>query len=179
MRAIGRMLAAMSSLASAGLHTNALAPATIAFYATAATVIPVLFLAIAVQENLFEEMIRVGDAPAQATRPGKWLSLTMLRLAAAFLILIAGTGAEGTALFELCVGNDLLFTRFYVLVALMLLVVAVAYTPFVRLANVAADIFVLPFVGDPEPMPDQPASGQSPGQQPFETDGQTGQDGPA
>lgn len=62
------MLAAMSSFAllAHGARAAALAFNT-AFYATAATIIPVLFLAIAVQGRAFQEMLkarRLSHPPA-------------------------------------------------------------------------------------------------------------------
>jgi hypothetical protein len=114
------MLAAMSSLASAAIHTSPLAPPGIAFYAAAATVIPVLFLGL-VQGKTIENLLGSGSLPAG------------LRLTAAVVILLAGSAAEATALIELCVGTDIPFTRWYVLAAVMVLTAALASTPVMRL----------------------------------------------
>jgi hypothetical protein len=119
------MLAVMSSFALTGLHSRPLDPSSIAFYAAAATVIPVLFLAL-VQGKAIENLLGVGEVPAS------------LRLTVAGVILLAGSAAEATALIELSVGTDIPFNRWYVFAAVMVLVLAVASTPMMKLFELIA-----------------------------------------
>jgi hypothetical protein len=66
------MLAAMSSLASLAHGARAAAPAFNGlFYATAATIIPVLFLAIAVQGPLYGDLLKASDAALRRFREHK------------------------------------------------------------------------------------------------------------
>ena len=104
------MLAAMSSLASL---THAAAPARPAFnglfYATVATIIPVLFLAIAVQGRAYEGLMRaIGAIAVRAGRTGRpgrrqfaAYMITMALLPIPALILIYGAAGEIVAILAL------------------------------------------------------------------------------
>ena len=66
------ILAAMNSPATLGPGQTALTPASLAFYATAATVIPVLFLAIAVQGPAYQTMLKAAIASARSGPGAGW-----------------------------------------------------------------------------------------------------------
>jgi hypothetical protein len=107
------MLASMSSLASLALGAHAAAPAFNGlFYATAATIIPVLFLAIAVQGPLYGDLLKAFDAALRRFREHKagsspprlvlrlWIG-SVLASSAAVAILIVTVGGEIEALLSL------------------------------------------------------------------------------
>jgi hypothetical protein len=107
----------MTSLASLAHGTSAAAPAfNTAFYATAATIIPVLFLAIAVQGSLYSDLLkastktldrfrerRAGSSPPQRALRAWMASLLVSVLASctAITILIFGVTGEIQALASL------------------------------------------------------------------------------
>jgi hypothetical protein len=126
----------MTSLAHAGVHLISLTATRVAFYATAATVIPVLFLAIAIQGNVLEDVLSAGSPPAPARDPrrqprrqpglvGRWL-----RVITAGAILWAGSTAEVIAMLQLFSDTDTTQAHVYVLVAVIILVVALAARPY-------------------------------------------------
>jgi hypothetical protein len=107
------MLAAMSSLAFLTYGARAAAPAFNGlFYATAATIIPVLFLAIAVQGPLYSDLLKAFDAVLRRFREHKagsssprlllrlWIG-SVLASSAAVAILIVTVGGEIEALLSL------------------------------------------------------------------------------
>jgi hypothetical protein len=107
------MLAAMSSLASLAHAARVAAPAFNGlFYATAATIIPVLFLAIAVQGPLYGDLLKASDATLRRFREHKagasprrlvlrlWIG-SVLASSAAVAILIVTVGGEVEALVSL------------------------------------------------------------------------------
>jgi hypothetical protein len=107
------MLAAMSSLAFLAHGARAAAPAFNGlFYATAATIIPVLFLAIAVQGPLYGDLLKAFDAALRRFREHKagasprrlvlrlWIG-SVLASSAAVAILIVTVGGEVEALVSL------------------------------------------------------------------------------
>jgi len=107
------MLAAMSSLASLAHGAPAAAPAFNGlFYATAATIIPVLFLAIAVQGPLYGDLLKASAATLRRFREHKagssprrlvlrlWTG-SVLASSAAVAILIVTVGGEIEALLSL------------------------------------------------------------------------------
>ena len=68
-----RMLTGMSPIAAGAAHTATPALNT-ASYATAATVIPVLFLGLAVQGGTYENLMKAfGEAFRRWMVPGRWL----------------------------------------------------------------------------------------------------------
>jgi hypothetical protein len=112
-RAVTAMLAAMSSLASLAHGARVAAPAFNGlFYATAATIIPVLFLAIAVQGPLYGDLLKASDATLRRFREHKagasprrlvlrlWIG-SVLASSAAVAILIVTVGGEVEALVSL------------------------------------------------------------------------------
>jgi hypothetical protein len=107
------MLAAMSSLAFLTHGARAAAPAFNGlFYATAATIIPVLFLAIAVQGPLYGDLLKASAATLRRFREHKagasprrlilrlWIA-SVLASSAAVAILIVTVGGEIEALLSL------------------------------------------------------------------------------
>jgi hypothetical protein len=107
------MLAAMSSLASLAHEARTASPAFNGlFYATAATIIPVLFLAIAVQGPLYGDLLKAFDAALRRFREHKagasprrlvlrlWIG-SVLASGAAVAILIVTVGGEIEALLSL------------------------------------------------------------------------------
>jgi hypothetical protein len=107
------ILAAMSSLATLAHAAAPPAPAFNGlFYATAATIIPVLFLAIAVQGPLYGDLLKASDAALRRFREHKadpspprlvlrlWIG-SVLASGAAVTILIVTVGGEIEALVSL------------------------------------------------------------------------------
>jgi len=94
----------MNSLATLPPGQTALTSASLALYATAATVIPVLFLAIAVQGPAYQNMLQASVARVRsqpgARGPRRVLGnvVSWLLLAAAYVILIAAGAGELGAL---------------------------------------------------------------------------------
>jgi hypothetical protein len=124
------------------------------FYVTCATVIPVLFLAVAVQGRTFESVLRNYRTADRAsaedlalkmrgvwTRRGRAKQVWLNRMGssnvrasnaalAATWIMLAGTVGEFIALVSLYRGSEVTSGRATVLVATLILVVAVAAGPF-------------------------------------------------
>jgi hypothetical protein len=146
------MLAAMSSLASLARATASAAPAfNSTFYATVATVIPVLFLALAIQGRMYEQLLRTAlwfTRTKRAALPLRSLRDIHLSLVAAvrliwlaivtvnsllwliaLLIPAAGFVGEAAAVIALYQGHDDSSTRLGVLVATLFLLLAVATGP--------------------------------------------------
>jgi hypothetical protein len=107
------MLAGMTSLTSLAHGTIAAAPAFNGlFYATAATIIPVMFLALAVQGSLYNDLLkasvgalgrfnaRSGDASPRRRALRAWTA-SILASGAAITILIFGVTGEIEALVSL------------------------------------------------------------------------------
>jgi hypothetical protein len=122
----------MTSLARAGIHLIPLTPTRVAFYATAATVIPVLFLAIAIQGNVLEHILRAGDSAARARYPRRQpgIASRWVRVITAAAILWAGSTAEVIAMIQLFADNDTAMAHTYVLAAVIILVAALAARPY-------------------------------------------------
>lgn len=106
----------MSSLASlAQHHPPSLTASQIAFFATAATVIPVLYLALAVQGRAYATLIQIANRAAQEAavrarargkkRWGLGLTGTIASNLAILILLYAGTG-EFQALDALYTGSE-------------------------------------------------------------------------
>jgi hypothetical protein len=146
------MLAAMSSLASLAHGAGASAPAFNGqFYATAATIIPVLFLAIAVQGPLYGDLLKAFDAALRRFREHKagssprrlvlrlWIG-SVLASSAAVAILIVTVGGEIEALVSLNV------ERAYgdphaAIAAAVLLTVAAAIGPALAFARLMVTLY--------------------------------------
>jgi len=125
-------------------HTAAAAPAfNTAFYAMAATVIPVLFLAIAVQGRALETVTRAATSAAhdyqRARRSGARLKAVtaqiraLLTVAIASLIVIDGVAGEMNAVVALQTQKG--GTETFVATALVALTCAAAATPAVTFAS--------------------------------------------
>jgi hypothetical protein len=127
------------------LTSAPLTPANIAFYATAAAVIPVLFIAIAVQGNLAKALLpRAADLRSELGKPpSRRLSLTSFRFRVTIAVSIgfAGSAAEVSALLILYGGKDITADRIYVLVATILLVAAAATGPAYEFMITATDVY--------------------------------------
>jgi len=111
------MLAGMTSLTPLAHNTaqaaQPLTPSTIAFFATAATIIPVLFLAIAVQGRAFEDLIKAMDVLVRHTEDSvPWYARGAHKTAhvalsiAAAGILVYGVGSEIVAIYTLYQQKD-------------------------------------------------------------------------
>lgn len=105
------------------------------FYTTVATVIPVLYLALTVQGQLYGSMLRQGWRRLLRKERDWGLSLRLLRLAvavwlivAAVVILAAGLGGEILAIFALYNASGSLAGP-WVLLSVIVLVVAAAVGP--------------------------------------------------
>jgi hypothetical protein len=105
------------------------------FYVTCATVIPVLFLAFAVQGRSYEDLLRLALEQDQARKPGgrlrravRYVGVQALRYSA-YIILVAGIGGEMVALAALYYGREGPDQRVLVLRLTALLVVAAASGP--------------------------------------------------
>ena len=117
------------------------------FYATAATIIPVLFVALAVQGRAYEALLRAGQFAIKArlgirpirirpSTPGSQIrglataSIAIgLLLVIAFAIVAAGGYGELLAVYALYQGQDQATTRRAVLLATMFLIILVAAGP--------------------------------------------------
>lgn len=135
------MLAAMSSLASLA-HHHATAPAFNGlFYATAATLIPVLFLALAVQGGMYEYLLRRADnatsyqqktigAPFIQQLAGGAAGIAGgMAQAIAYAILVFGVGGEITAIRALSIQKAGSQGHAFVYLAAIILTVAIAVNP--------------------------------------------------
>jgi hypothetical protein len=134
------------------------------FYVTCATVIPVLFLAYAVQGGayasflkLYEQIEKYNSAwvpPPRPRRPGAYLASTtrvLLTLTAAPILLlgailtvVAGGLGEGLAIYALYQGTDQAGIRLVVFVATLVLVAVVIVVPLqaaLRSVKSAQDVF--------------------------------------
>jgi hypothetical protein len=133
------MMTAMTSLASLA-HTAAAPAFNGLFYATAATIIPVLFLAIAVQGRTYEDMLKTGVATYRRVRQdpqvrqSAFWSVTATYFASspaitAVLILAAGAGAEICAVLALYQQHIGSHAGLYVLIGTIFLVIEIALWP--------------------------------------------------
>lgn len=137
------MLAAMTSLASLA-HAAPAPPAfNSTFYATVATVIPVLFLALAIQSGAFEGVLKAALRLAPGFQRGDRTARRALRtfaslrlLWAAYIMLLAAVVGEVLALSALYLGRELAGVQPTVYAAAIVLVLAAAAGPTVRLVNI-------------------------------------------
>jgi hypothetical protein len=98
------------------------------FYVTCATVIPVLYLALVVQSNAYETMLRnaVRAARTQARRAA------LRPLVFAYFAVAAGLVGEALALVVLCIGSDTEIIRVDVLINTLGMVAVAGAGPTVR-----------------------------------------------
>ena len=169
----------MSSLAThaATAAPPPMTPAIIAFYATAATVIPVLFLAIAVQGRTYETLLNnairaaaLDNQSAQPSRPWYKTILTETRFlwpaTAAGLVLVYGALGELAAILILQNQADIGAIQTFVGGAVILLTVVAAAGPAQMLAKSARTIGRQLDPGDsgtPHPETSPPSSPAEPG----------------
>ena len=129
------MLAAMTSLASiAHSASHAAQSFNGLFFATAATVIPVLFLAIALQSHAIEDLLRASaDAYRREWQSGQQKPLGAIinpaPMGTALLILVFGVAGEIFAIHALSQEAAGLWARRIVEFAVIFLTVAAAVTP--------------------------------------------------
>lgn len=143
----------MISFASSVQGEPALTPSLIAFYATVATVIPVLFIALAVQGTTVQWLAvtyfrRAGDLSFVKKLPSRPRAFRVMVLPAAALalsvvgavhalILVGGVLGEFFAIYALYQGADTSWHRFVVLVSVTFLIIMVAAGPLVAFFKVA------------------------------------------
>jgi hypothetical protein len=129
------MLAAMTSLASIAHPAAHVTQAFNGlFFATAATVIPVLFLAIAVQGHAYENLLRASaDAYRREWQSAQYNPLNAIISpapeAAAMLILVFGVAGEITAILTLSQEAASVWARYIVEFAVIFLTVVAAAGP--------------------------------------------------
>jgi len=130
------------------------------FYVTCATVIPVLFLAAAVQGQAFIFLLQ--RAGRGTSRQRQWLTLRFFRLRVAAIV-IAGIVGEPVALWALYRESERPWQRPTVLAATLILLLAVAAAPVGTYADRAAQFLDQTLQGPPE----RPAPGEdeAPGDQ--------------
>ncbi len=137
----------MTGLAALAHSAPSAQPFDATYYATIPTVIPVLYLAYALQGPAFETLLRsalsagrdqiAGQSLWQPRgRAATWVAarlppalLPRALLTAAFLILTAGATGEASALWVLYKGHDDPSTRLFVFIATMILLLAVITPP--------------------------------------------------
>ena len=137
------MLAAMTSLASLARAAPALPAFDSTFYATVATVIPVLFLALAIQSGAIEGVLEAALRKAPGFLRGDRTPRRALRTFVAlwllwgvYITVLAAVVGEVLALIALYLGRELAGVRPTVYVAAIVLVLAAAAGPTVRLVNI-------------------------------------------
>jgi hypothetical protein len=136
MRNLTARRAGILAVMSLAVHgAGAVAPVFNAtFYATGATVIPVLFLALAVQGRGFGELLRAAttareEAAANKRRDPVLLFPPRVLLAAAWVIMAAGVVGEGVAMWDLYFGSASGLDGITVLAATLVLLLAVVTGP--------------------------------------------------
>jgi hypothetical protein len=111
------------------------------FYVTCATVIPVLFLALAVQGGTYEDMLRTAvDAAHRQPGRGRDGAAAALLPAIAYLTLVAGALGEAFALWALFSGEDTTAGRATVMVMTLFLLVVIAAGPAWRFFRVQRSV---------------------------------------
>jgi hypothetical protein len=128
------MLAGMSLVTlalSAHAASTPAPPFNANFYIVAATIIPVLFLALVVQTPAYLDLLRaaasiVGEDPGRAEPP---LVVPRLLTTAAWVIVISGFYGEYTAVFALYQEHSGRHDNLYVFIATIILLTAVVLAP--------------------------------------------------
>jgi hypothetical protein len=111
------------------------------FYVTCATVIPVLFLAVALQGRLYNSLLKSAlNARRQVIEDDEPALGSLIKAgclpSVAYAIWLAGAGGEVCALLALYWRNDSPSLRLIVLLATLILVVAAAASPLLTYAKV-------------------------------------------
>ena len=132
-------------------HPPPLTPSGIAFYATAATVIPILFLALAVEGSTWENMVRnvvtAGDVmrwrdpAARELRRASRLLFLLLAISG-FLVIFAGFGGEFVAIATLYNGSNASGSAGFVVLAVILLTAGVAAVPAAKFGKVVLEAWL-------------------------------------
>ena len=117
------------------------------FYVTCATVIPVLFLAAAVQGQAF--VFLVQRASRRTPRQRQWITLRFFRFRVAAIV-IAGIAGEPLALWALYRESERPWQRPTVLAATLILLLAVAAAPIGAYADQVAQFLDQTPEGPPE-----------------------------
>lgn len=119
------------------------------FYVTSATVIPVLFLAVAVQGRTYESVMRAARSAAKESghggwrrRFGPWAASQILQLIACGIMLAGGIG-EFLALVVLYRGYERAGDRPMVLAGTLVLVGAAVASPWLGYGRLRRDLDVL------------------------------------
>jgi hypothetical protein len=154
------------------------------FYVTCAAVIPVLFLAVAVQGPTYESVFKAalqadalaGQRYAQRRQAGLAGVMSLLLLGIALVILIAGSVGEGLALWILYQGSEAPGVRGWLLVLTLILVGAVVAGPVLSMLRLSGlldgprSLLRLAATGEAEASEDRPvelgpgSAGQAPEQ---------------
>jgi hypothetical protein len=155
------MMTAMTSLASLA-HAVAAPAFNGLFYATTATIIPVLFLALTLQGTIFDRALRAYHSATKAaftSAPG-WQSTATLFAASVLrmtltLILLAGVGGEALAIYALSQQQASASTQHHVLSSAIILTFATAAGPIISNATAyaAAHRAPAPAIPGPPPVP--------------------------
>lgn len=164
------MLAGMSSLATLAHTAAAPPPFDATYYATIATVIPVLFLAIAVQGGTYGKILQSATRAIRGYKRERYLVylaaavVSLLLAAIAFLIVIAGGYGEVQAIHALYQQHDDRGVREQVYLAAIFLIIAAAGGPLLIYTRVIFATMLLrpgPWLGD-EPDSPEPGTKASP-----------------
>jgi hypothetical protein len=129
----------MSALASLAHGHAAAPPFNGLFYATCATVIPVLFLAIAVQGHAYENLINTfTNAYSRAATPGPWHhtlrpAFTALIAAITTFYFLYSAIAEILAIYALYQQQAESSTLYFILAAIIFMVIITAADPAIAL----------------------------------------------
>jgi hypothetical protein len=130
------------------------------FYVTCATVIPVLFLAAAVQGQAFAFLLQ--RAGRRTARQRQWITLRFFRFRVAAIV-IAGIVGEPIALWALYRESERPWQRPTVLVATLILLLAVAAAPIGAYADQVAQFLDQTLESPPERA--KPGENEAPGDQ--------------
>jgi hypothetical protein len=147
-RAVHSEWVMLTCMILASLAHGATSPATAfnaAFYSTVATVIPVLFLAIAVQGRGFEDLLKAfTGAYGRWMTPGQWLralpagAIGVIAAVAAFAILLFGAVGEIIAIYALYQQQARSSTAQSVLAAVAFMVLMTAARPILAYGRIVA-----------------------------------------
>jgi formate-dependent nitrite reductase membrane component NrfD len=132
----------MNSLAPLA-HTAAPAPFNGLFYATAATIIPVLFLAVAVQGGTYQVLLNAllesdRRQPQATTRLRRWLAAARTNTLLTFTLAILGAVVSETwAVIVLYIQKPVWWSGPIVLTGTIFLIAAIAIPPITALGRMA------------------------------------------
>jgi hypothetical protein len=125
----------MTTLALTAHTAKAAAPAFNAdFYIAVVTVIPVLYIALAVQGHSQDILMRAAKRGLRSTRTTDQLTGAFLEVLAGMIVML-GAGAEAIALTALYVGHNIAYSAPLIFWTVIFLVAAVAAGPVIRWVN--------------------------------------------